>query len=90
MGRVNLVGAGLVIAWLGWIGPAAAQSCSNRAAACGAACTPQLVGSGVQFGGTVEGCRASCAERRQRCLREGVWVHMGSARRGERESVERR
>jgi hypothetical protein len=65
---------------------AVAETCSARAAAC----VPHLVDGGAQWGGTIEGFRTSCAERRTQCLRSGVWVHMGAARRGEREDVARR
>ncbi len=75
---------------VGPAGEAMAQTCSERAAACGRACTPDLVSSGVQHGGTVPGCRTSCADRRKTCLRDGVWVHMGASRRGERETVTKR
>jgi len=54
------------------------------------ACTPQLVSSGEQYGGTVAGCQTSCRGRRATCLKSGVWVHMGAARRGERQSVDKR
>ena len=70
--------------------PALAASCSERAGACQGACTPQLVSSGQQAGGTIAGCRASCGNRLQRCLRSGIWVHMGAQRRGLQEQVERR
>lgn len=70
--------------------PARAETCSVRAAACRAACTPALVSSGQQYGGTVAGCLASCRERRRTCLATGTWVHMGSQRRGLREQVGRR
>jgi hypothetical protein len=69
---------------------ATADTCSGRASICRAACTPQNVGSGVQHGGTVEGCVASCQSRLSRCFRTGIWVHMGAARRGEEQRVERR
>lgn len=70
--------------------PAAAESCSTRASLCLGACTPALVGSGQQHGGTVEGCRKSCNERKASCLRSGVWVHMGARTRGQQEAVEKR
>jgi hypothetical protein len=69
---------------------ALAETCSERHAACETACTPALVSSGQQAGGTVTGCRSSCRSRLQSCLRSGIWVHMGSARRGEQQRVERR
>jgi hypothetical protein len=70
--------------------PAVAASCSERVGACYGACTPELVSSGQQAGGTIAGCRASCASRLRQCMRSGVWVHMGSQRRGMQEQVDRR
>ena len=71
------------------IGAARADSCSDRGGVCVAACTPRQVESGAQFGGTVAGCRKSCQSRLRSCIKTGVWIHMGSARRGEQERVER-
>ena len=68
---------------------ARADTCSDRGGVCVAACTPRQVESGAQFGGTVAGCRKSCQSRLRSCLKTGVWIHMGSARRGEQERVER-
>jgi hypothetical protein len=79
-----------ITALLSPAGPALAASCSERAGACHAACTPQLVSSGEQAGGTVAGCHSSCATRLQQCMHSGVWVHMGAQRRGLQEQVERR
>lgn len=70
--------------------PALADTCSGRADICRGACTPALVSSGQQHGGTVQGCISSCQSRLKSCLRSGVWVHMGSARRGERQTVDKR
>jgi hypothetical protein len=70
--------------------PALAANCSERAGACQGACTPELVASGQQAGGTIAGCRASCTSRLRQCLRSGLWVHMGAQRRGMQEQVERR
>jgi hypothetical protein len=70
--------------------PALAESCSDRAGLCLAACTEQNVTSGAQYGGTVKGCQASCNSRRKNCLKSGVWVHMGSQTMGQRQQVERR
>jgi hypothetical protein len=70
--------------------PALAATCSERAGACQGACTPELVSSGQQAGGTVPGCRASCLSRLRQCVGSGIWVHMGSQRRGMQEQVERR
>jgi hypothetical protein len=69
---------------------AAADTCSGRANLCLAACTPALVASGEQHGGTVPGCRASCRSRLQSCMRTGIWVHMGSRTRGMQQQVDRR
>jgi hypothetical protein len=71
-------------------GAASAESCSDRAAICKGACTPALVSSGQQHGGTVQGCVGSCQSRLRSCLRTGVWVHMGSQNRGMRQKVYRR
>ena len=67
-----------------------ADTCSQRASICEAACTPALVSSGQQYGGTVGGCVASCRSRLNSCLRTGVWGHMGAQNRGMRQPVERR
>ena len=69
---------------------ALADTCSQRASICEAACTPALVSSGQQYGGTVRGCVASCRSRLSSCLRTGVWVHMGVQNRGMRQPVDRR
>ncbi len=69
---------------------ARADTCCGRADICRAACTPALVSSGQQHGGTVPGCVSSCQSRLKSCLRSGVWVHMGSARAGERQTVDKR
>ena len=66
-----------------------ADTCTNRADACSSACTPALVNSGAQFGGTIPGCLASCKSRLNTCLKSGVWTHMGRDRRGERQKVDR-
>lgn len=66
-----------------------ADTCSDRGSICVAACTPRQVDSGAQFGGTVAGCRKSCQSRLRSCLKTGVWIHMGSTRRGEQERVDR-
>ena len=79
---------GLLVTCLSF--PVAAETCSGRASLCRAACTPQLVGSGEQYGGTVEGCVASCGSRLKSCLRTGIWVHMGARNRGMQQEVERR
>jgi hypothetical protein len=67
-----------------------AESCSQRAGACNGACTPELVSSGQQAGGTVPGCRSSCAQRLQACMKSGIWLHLGSRDRGLQEQVDRR
>ena len=69
--------------------PAAADTCSGRAAICRGACTPDLVSSGRQAGGTVKGCLASCNSRLGSCMKTGIWVHMGSQTRGMRQKVDR-
>jgi hypothetical protein len=69
---------------------AGAETCSGRANLCLAACTPQNVSSGAQHGGTVSGCRASCQSRLKNCMTSGVWVHMGSQTKGQRQQVDRR
>ena len=69
--------------------PARGDSCSDRGGVCVTACTPRQVESGAQFGGTVVACRKSCQSRLRSCLKTGVWIHMGSARRGEQERVDR-
>ena len=68
---------------------ARADTCSDRGGVCVAVCTPRQVESGAQFGGTVAGCRKSCQSRLRSCLKTGVWIHMGAARRGEQERVDR-
>lgn len=73
-----------------WAGSASADTCSGRASLCQAACTPALVASGEQHGGTVSGCRSSCASRLRSCMRTGIWVHMGSRTRGQQQQVERK
>lgn len=70
--------------------PASADTCSGRAGLCRAACTPALVASGQQAGGTVQGCLASCQSRLRSCMSTGVWVHMGSQTRGMRQKVDKR
>ena len=75
---------------IGWSAAAVADTCSDRASLCRAACTPQNVSSGVQHGGSVSGCISSCQSRLSRCMKSGIWVHMGSARRGEQQRVEKR
>jgi len=70
--------------------PAAADTCSGRAALCRGACTPALVSSGQQAGGTVQGCLTSCNSRLRSCMKTGIWVHMGSRTRGMRQQVDRR
>jgi hypothetical protein len=70
--------------------PGQAETCSDRAALCRAACTPENVASGAQHGGTVRGCQSSCQSRLNSCLRDGTWVHMGSQRFGERQAVDKR
>jgi len=67
-----------------------AETCTDRAGLCQGACTPQNVASGAQYGGTVAGCQSSCRSRLQSCLKTGVWIHMGSQTRGQRQQVERR
>ena len=69
---------------------AVAESCSERHLICQGACTPELVSSGRQYGGTVAGCRKSCRSRLNRCLRTGIWVHMGARNRGLQQKVDRR
>ncbi len=69
--------------------PAAAETCSERPTICQSACTPELVASGAQAGGTVPGCRMSCQTRLRQCLHSGISVHMGSARRGDQQTVEK-
>jgi hypothetical protein len=81
------LGLGLMVAA---VTSAAADTCSGRAGLCLAACTPALVASGEQYGGTVPGCRASCRTRLKSCMRSGIWVHMGSRTRGMRQQVDRR
>ena len=66
-----------------------AENCTNRANYCSSACTPALVASGEQVGGTIAGCLASCKSRLYSCLKSGVWTHMGRDRRGERQKVDR-
>jgi hypothetical protein len=53
------------------------------------ACTPALVSSGEQHGGTVQGCQASCQSRLRSCMRTGIWVHMGRAQRGQQQKVDK-
>ena len=84
----NLVFASAALAILTAL-PDHADSCSDRSSVCVAACTPRQVESGAQFGGTIAGCRKSCQSRLRSCLKTGVWIHMGSARRGEQERVDR-
>ena len=69
---------------------ACAETCTDRAGLCQGACTPQNVASGAQHGGTVAGCQASCRSRLQSCLKTGIWTHMGSQTRGQRQQVEKR
>jgi len=69
---------------------ALAETCTDRASLCQGACTPQNVASGAQYGGTVAGCQSSCRSRLQSCLKTGVWIHMGSQTRGQRQQVDRR
>jgi hypothetical protein len=69
--------------------PARADTCSGRHGICQAACTPALVSSGQQHGGTVQGCMSSCRSRFNSCMRTGVWVHMGSQNRGMKQTVDR-
>jgi hypothetical protein len=73
-----------------WNTAALADTCSGRAAICRAACTPVLVSSGQQHGGTVGGCIASCQGRLRSCMRTGVWIHMGAQTRGMQQKVDRR
>jgi hypothetical protein len=82
-----LIGVAIVLASHG---VAFAESCSDRGAICKAACTPALVSSGQQHGGTVQGCIGSCQSRLRSCLRTGVWVHMGAQNRGMQQKVDRR
>ena len=85
------VKATLVLACMALLSTAAsAETCSQRASICQAACTPALVASGAQHGGTVAGCNASCQSRLRSCLRNGIWVHMGSQNRGMQQKVDRR
>lgn len=70
--------------------PASADTCSGRADLCRAACTPALVSSGQQYGGTVPGCLTSCQSRWRSCMRTGIWVHMGSQTRGMQQKVDKR
>jgi len=76
--------------WIALAAPAYAESCSDRHGICQAACTPALVSSGAQHGGTVAGCQSSCRSRLNSCLRSGIWVHMGSQNRGMQQKVEKR
>jgi hypothetical protein len=71
-------------------GVAFAETCSDRAAICRGACTPALVSSGQQHGGTVQGCIGSCQSRLRSCLRTGIWVHMGAQNRGRQQQVDKR
>lgn len=71
-------------------GTALADTCSQRAGICDAACTPALVSSGQQHGGTVPGCLASCRSRLSSCMKTGIWVHMGAQNRGMRQAVDKR
>ena len=86
-------GVGWTFAGLALVLPsssALAESCTDRAGLCRAACTPQNVASGAQHGGTVAGCQPSCRSRLQSCLKTGVWVHVGSQTMGQRQQVDRR
>jgi len=69
---------------------ALAETCSERAGLCDDACTPALVDSGAQAGGTIAGCHASCQARLRSCLKTGVWVHMGAQHRGLQQRVDRK
>lgn len=70
-------------------GPALADTCSGRRDICLGACTPALVSSGAQHGGTVAGCQSSCRSRHASCMRSGIWVHMGSQNAGMRQKVDK-
>lgn len=69
--------------------PAFADTCSGRRDICLGACTPALVSSGAQYGGTVKGCQSSCRSRHSSCMRSGIWVHMGSQNRGMQQKVDK-
>ena len=69
--------------------PAFADTCSGRRDICLSACTPALVSSGAQHGGTVAGCQSSCRSRHSSCMRSGIWVHMGSQNAGMKQKVDK-
>ena len=86
--RVLLAVSALCIA-IAAAAPARADTCSGRRDICLSACTPALVSSGAQHGGTVAGCQSSCRSRFSSCMRSGIWVHMGSQNRGMQQKVDK-
>jgi hypothetical protein len=82
-GLIALLSLGIAIA------PARADTCSGRRDICLGACTPALVSSGAQYGGTVAGRQSSCRSRHSSCMRSGIWVHMGSQNAGMQQKVDK-